>query len=93
MKGSKMKMLPTQVIEVETEGLVALLGKTVTLFCANYIYTGKLVGVNSSCVKLSNPKIVYETGAFSEKEWKDAQPLPNDLYVHCMMIEAFTILK
>ena len=88
-----MKMLPTQVIEVESEGLVALLGKTVTLFCANYIYTGKLEGVNSSCVKLSSPKVVYETGSFSEKEWKDAQSLPNELYVQCGMIESFTILK
>ena len=88
-----MKMLPTKVIEVESEGLVALLGKNVTLFCANYIYTGKLVGVNSSCVKLSSPKIVYETGAFNEPEWKDAQALPNDLYVQCGLIESFTILK
>ena len=88
-----MKMLPTQVIEAETEGLVALLGKTITLFCANYIYTGKLEGVNSSCVKLSAPKIVYETGDFSEKVWKDAQALPNDLYVQVGMVESFTILK
>ena len=88
-----MKMLPTQVIEVESEGLVALLGKTITLFCANYIYTGKLEGVNQNCVKLSSPKIVYETGEFDNKTWKDAQPLPNDLYVQCGMIESFTILK
>ena len=88
-----MKTLPTQVIEVETEGLIALLGKTITVFCANYIYTGKLVGVNDTCIKLSFPKIVYETGAFSDKQWKDAQELPNDLYVQCGMIESFTILK
>ena len=88
-----MKMLPTQVIEVESEGLIALLGKTVTLFCTNYIYTGRLEGVNSYCVKLSSAKIVYETGGFSEKEWKDAQLLPNELYVQCGMIESFTILK
>ena len=86
-------MLPTQVIEVESEGLVALMGKTVTIFCANYIYTGKLEGVNSNCVKLSSPKIVYETGSFEEKTWKDAQALPNDLYVQRGMIESFTILK
>lgn len=86
-------MLPTQVIEVESEGMIGLLGKTVTLFCANYIYTGRLDGVNDKCVKLSSAKIVYETGDFSEKEWKDAQPLPNDLYVQCGMIESFTILK
>ena len=51
-----MKMLPTQVIE--SEELVVLLGKTVTLFCADDIYTGKLEGVNSNCVKLSSPKIM-----------------------------------
>ena len=88
-----MKVLPKEVIEVENEGLIALLGKNITLFCANYIYTGKLEGVNASCVKLSSPKIVYETGFFDEQNWKDAQPLPNDLYVQCGMIESFTILK
>ena len=70
-----------------------MLGKTITLFCANYIYTGKLEGVNASCVKLSSAKIVYETGAFTEKEWKDAQPLPNDLYVQIGLVESFTVLK
>jgi hypothetical protein len=88
-----MKMKPTQVIEVEDEGLISLLGKTVTLFCANYIYTGKLEGVNVTCVKLSSPKIVYETGAFTDKDWKDAQSLPNDLYIQLGLVESFTILK
>lgn len=88
-----MKMLPTQVVEVESEGFIALLGKTVTLFCANYIYTGKLEGVNHLCVKLTSAKIVYETGSFVDKDWLDAQSLPTDLYVMCGMIESFTILK
>lgn len=88
-----MKVLPKEVIEVENEGLIALLGETVTLFCANYIYTGKLEGVNTSCVKLSSPKIVYETGSFDEPNWKDAQSLPFNLYVQCGMIESFTVLK
>ena len=89
-----MKKLPTkEVIEVENEGFVSLLGETITLFCANYIYTGRLEGVNESCVKLSSPKIVYETGAFGDTEWKDAQALPNDLYVQMGLIESFTILK
>ena len=34
------------VTEVEGEGLTKLMGERVTLFCMNYIYTGKLVGVN-----------------------------------------------
>src|SRR5208282_5297819 len=56
-----MKQIVT-VTEVEGEGLEALLGQNVLLFCLNYIYTGKLVGVNSTFVKLEGAKIVYETG-------------------------------
>jgi hypothetical protein len=82
-----------EVIEVENEGLISLLDQNITLFCAVYIYTGKLVGVNSTYVKLENPKIVYETGAFNTKEWKDAQALPNELYVQTAMIESFGIVK
>ena len=89
-KGNDMKAI------VETkdgEGLEALMGQRITLFCMNYIYTGKLVGVNVTCVKLSDPAIVYETGAFSDKAWKDAQALPNDLYVSTAAIEAFGVIK
>jgi len=88
-----MKMSPVKVVEVENEGLLALLDKQITLFCAVYIYTGKLVGVNDTCIKLENPKIVYETGSFQEKNWKDAQALPNELYIQLGMIEAFGIVK
>lgn len=81
------------VTEVEGEGLEALLGETVTFFCLNYIYTGKLEGVNKTCILLSSPKIVYETGAFSDKSWKDAQSLPNTLYIQTNAIESFGIVK
>jgi hypothetical protein len=84
---TKMKVLVEQ---VEKEGLESLLGKEVTFFCVNYIYAGKLVGVNETCVKLENPKIVYETGAFSEKEWKDAQALPKQyFYLMLSAVESF----
>ncbi len=80
---------------VDNEGLDALLGERVTLFCLNYIYTGTLTGVNDTCVLLTNkPCIVYETGPFSEAKWKDAQPLPNDkLYVMKNAIESFGVMK
>jgi hypothetical protein len=87
-----MKVLATAV-EVSGEGFEALLGETITCFCAVYIYTGKLVGVNSTCIKLESPKIVYETGAFGDKNWKDAQALPKDLYVQVAMIESFGLVK
>jgi len=81
------------VTEVDGEGLEKLLGEIVTLFCMNYIYTGLLRGVNSDCVLLESPSIVYETGAFSTSEWKDAQKLPHDLYVMKAAIESFGLVK
>jgi hypothetical protein len=76
--------------QVEGEGLEKFLGEPITLFCANYIYTGVLSGVNETCVLLTNPSIVYETGAFNEKGWKDAQHLPGDeWYVQISAIESF----
>jgi len=59
----------------------------------NYIYTGKLLGVNASCVLLGEAKIVYETGALNTKTWKDAQALPDEWYVNTASIESFGILK
>jgi hypothetical protein len=87
-----MKKIVT-VTEVAGEGLEGLLGENVTLFCANYIYTGKLEGVNTSCVKLAEAAIVYETGPFLEPKWKDAQRLPNPVYVQLAAIESFTVLS
>lgn len=78
---------------VEGEGFDKLLGERVTLFCVNYFYTGKLIGVNAEYVLLTEAAIVYETGAFGDKGWKDAQPLPHDIYVMKQAVEAFGIVK
>jgi len=69
------------------------MGERVTLFCLNYIYTGLLVGVNTSCVLLKDAAIVYETGELTSKTWKDAQALPGDWYVQTGAIESFGKLK
>ena len=75
------------------EGLEHLLGERITLWCFNYIYTGKLVGVNKAYIKLTDAKVVYETGELTSKEWKDAQKLPGDWYVQTAAIESFGVLK
>jgi hypothetical protein len=76
--------------QVEGEGLEKFLGEKITLFCANYIYTGKLAGINETCVLLTEAAIVYETGAFDESGWKDAQALPGgEWYVQLSVIESF----
>ena len=79
--------------EVSGEGLEKLLGERITIFCANYIYTGILSGVNENCVLLTDAAIVYETGPFGEKKWKDAQSLPDNWYVQINSIESFGRLK
>ena len=78
----------------EKEGLEKLLGETITVFCMNYIYTGVLIGLNETCLLLKDPSIVYETGDFKNKTWKDAQRLPEKhWYVMLSSIESFGIMK
>ena len=83
-----MKKLIT-VTEESGEGLVKLMGEKVILFCLNYIYTGTLIGVNSTCILLKNAQIVYETGSFSDKKFKDAQDIADEFYIQTNAIESF----
>lgn len=83
-----------EIVEVSGEGLESLVGKKVTLFCANYFYTGKLIGVNTTCVKLQDAAIVYQTGAWTNKSYEDEQPLGvKEFYVQTAAIESFGVLK
>ena len=86
---STMKKL-VSMTDVPNEGLFALMGEEVMLFCANYIYGGRLGGVNDSCVLLSGAYISFETGPFPAKKYKDAQELPTtNWYVQQSAIESF----
>ena len=81
-------------IETKNEGLESLIGKKVILFCANYFYTGKLVGVNKTVVKLEDAAIVYETGPFTDSKYKDEQRIGNgDHYVRIPAIESFGLAR
>jgi hypothetical protein len=79
-----------QVIEVPGEGLVGLIGQVVTFWCASYIWTGTLVGVNEQDVKLEHASLVFDTGTFTAKTWQDAQKLPHAIYLMKASIEAYT---
>lgn len=82
------------VVEVDGEGLVALLGERVILLCANYFYTGKLTGVNEKFVQLEDPAVVYETGEWSASKFKDEQKLHTKIfYVSTNAIESFGVSK
>jgi len=82
------------IVQSTNEGLESLLGEKVTLFCTRYIYTGILTGLNDNFCLLTEPKIVYDTGAFDKKDWQDAQSLPKpEWYVMLHSIESFGIMK
>jgi hypothetical protein len=72
----------TEVVE-EDGGYATYLGKWVILLCANYIYYGKLTGVNGDVLELEGPSIVYQTGkwdctlnADGTMKFQNAQRLP-----------------
>jgi hypothetical protein len=82
------------VAEVEGEGFESLLGEKVILLCANYFYTGKLIGVNDSCVELEDAAIVYQTGPWDSKGYTDEQKLHiKPFYVSTSAIESFGASK
>jgi len=81
-----------KIIEDDDESLVSLLGEEVTLFCSNYFYTGKLIAVGDSCVKLEDAGIIYETGDFDDSKWKDLQKFNTKVhYVQICSIESFGV--
>lgn len=85
-----MKMVPAKVVEVDQEGFLALMGQQVEIMCNVYIYTGKLVGVNDTCIKLEDAALVFETGAFTDLKYKDAQRFPEKVrYIQVHLIESF----
>jgi hypothetical protein len=79
----------TELVQIDNEGLVSLLDCEVLIMCFNYFYAGTLVGVNDTYVKLANCHIVYETGAFTDKKYKDAQKIADEYYIQLSAIESF----
>lgn len=83
-----------RIVEIEGDGLQSLLGEKVLIMCMNYFYTGVLSGVNEDSIALNEAQIVYETGPFSNKKFKDSQNLPADeWFVRIETIESFGKLK
>lgn len=77
--------------EVDNQGMEALLGEQVTFFCLGYIYHGKLIGVNTVDVLIEQAHIVYDTGAFTEVGFKDAQLLAKEWRLKTATIESYGV--
>lgn len=79
-------------IEVSGDGLESLLGEVVQLWCLNYIYSGKLVGVNTNDVVLEDAVVVYETGKLTDKQFKVIERVSSkELFVRTAAIESYTL--
>jgi len=71
-----------------------LTGKKATFFCMNYIYTGVVASIDERTICIKEPAIVYETGPFVSKEYKDVQSLcVPEFFINRDAIESFGILK
>jgi hypothetical protein len=77
-----------EIVEVEG-GMDLLLEKKVLILC-NYFYYGTLTGINAKYIELSDPGIVYESGSWSDKNWKDLQLLPTKkIFINLDSIESY----
>lgn len=79
-------------VEVEGDGLESLLDQYVQVWCLNYIYAGRLVGVNQHDIVLSEAVVVYETGGLRDKAFQNAQPTSgSELFVRTSAIESYCV--
>jgi hypothetical protein len=86
-----MKMI---IEENNKEGFEALLGKRVLILSAGYFYEGKLIGVNETCVKLSDPSVVFNVGEWGDSDYEDIKKMKQDFwYVSIGLIESFGLSK
>ncbi len=82
------------VVETNETAFERVIGEQVTFFCMNYIYHGELIGVSEDSVMLKNAAIVYETGNFNEKDFKNIQSLcAEEFYIKKDTIESFGVLE
>ena len=81
------------VTQKEYPALTPFVGKNVTVGC-NFIYYGVLKSVDEDTLTLSNPKMVYDTGSWSDKDYKLEEEMPSDeVVIFISKIEFFGELK
>ena len=79
---------PVEVIEVENEGAISLLGQYVEIRCGNYHYAGKLVGVNDLCVELDEAHTIFNSGAYTPEKYDNVQP-----HVESLLLVYFNFIE
>jgi len=77
----------------EIENLNDLIGQVYLFQCARYIYHGEVKKVTSDYIELKNASVIFETGAYDNKEAQDKQALPKNCFIMRQSIEAFYKMK
>ena len=78
---------------VESSNFEATLGENVFITCCRFFYAGELTGVNDTCIELTNPEIVYETGHWREKGWKNSEKIAKKVVIMLASIESWLIVE
>ena len=79
--------------KIDNYGYSSLIGENITVFCCRYIYHGKLIEEGKSFIKIQSPSIVYETGCFTENNFKDIQSMNTKTFsINKDSVESFGIL-
>ena len=93
-KPSKVVTEETSEIVEEPQNFEYLLGENVVFICSSYTYIGVCTGVNATVFEVSDPSIIYETGPWLDKNWKDTQKLPtNKITIGVNQYESFFVLN
>ena len=77
--------------EVINSSIYTLLGENIIVFCRNYIYSGKLIGVDSDYIILGDARIVYDTGPLCGNTFTNAQSLPSQWFIQLSTVESYGI--
>ena len=76
-------------VKNKNNGLSALSNQRVLLMCSNYFYEGILIYISDTDAILIDAAIVYDTGPWTEKKWKDRQQLFGPAGVKIHAIESY----
>lgn len=88
----KVTEMASELVE-EPGGWEAAHGKRILVHATNYNYSGILSGVNSICVELTDASVVFETGPYTDKKFKDAQKTPRPITLFTNSVECFWVIE
>ena len=66
-----------------------LVGKKYLFWCVRYHFYGKVTAVNNKFITLKDAEVIFESGAYENKEPKDGQKLPKGINIPIQSIETF----